>query len=137
MDQIKVPFNVKYWPKDSQMLQRVMESDNKIRTFPQKMLDEIGSAEDISENVVVFSAHGVRDADWRDNLEIGDDLITELPVKFKFAQDGEQKNLHELNYIVKKIEGYRTDIDLIRYVFYFHFLQFFNTYYIFSDLLQR
>ena len=118
------------------MLQRVMESDNKIRTFPKKMLDEIGCAEDISENVVVFSAHGVKDTDWRDNLEIGDDLITELPVKFKFAQDGEQKNLHELNYIVKKIEGYRNDNDLRRYVFYFYFLNFFNIYYIFSDLLQ-
>ena len=114
----KCPFNVKYWPKDSQMLQRVMEKDSKIRMFPQKMLDEIGSAEDISDNVVVFSACGARDADWRDNLEIGDNLITELPVKFKYAQDGEQKNLHELNYIVKKIEGYRRDNDLIRYFLY-------------------
>ena len=62
------PSNVKYWLKDSQTLERVTDCESPVRSYPEKMLQEFGSPEEINENVVIFCAYGRNPEEWRENL---------------------------------------------------------------------
>lgn len=99
------PNNIKYWKKDAQWLQKVNEVDRRITQFPQIFFDEIGTLDEIIENVVVFSAKGIDGPDWNVNIDIGRRLMEELPERSKNAQDGS----HDWKFVIKRVEGYKKD----------------------------
>jgi len=99
------PNNVKYWKHNSQMLQRVNDVDKRINRFPQIFFNEVGTLEEIIDDVVVFSAYGLNGVEWNANMVTGRRLIEELPERSKEAQDGSQ----DLQFVIKNVAGYRKD----------------------------
>jgi len=92
------------------MLQRVNDVDKRITRFPQVFFNEVGTLEEIIDNVVVYSSKGIGGKDWNVNLATGRRLMEELPERSKYAQDGSQ----DLQFIIKRVTGYKKDKELQR-----------------------
>ena len=93
------------------MLTQVMKEDQRIKEFPKTIIEQIGSVEEISHNVVVFSAFGGRDkGQWNINFCLGEKLIAGLQSKFPYHQGSERK----ITYVVNKIPGFRQDNELFK-----------------------
>jgi len=105
------PDCVKYWPRGSEMLGQVMLEDNRILSFPQSVMDAIGTVDDITQSSVVFSAFAGEDKDkWIENFLQGSKLIVELQRRFTKAQ-GPDCNIV---YVVDYIPGYWEDDELFK-----------------------
>jgi len=121
---------VKYWPKDSQMLQQVMREDSRITAFPQRLFTEIGSLDEIVQNVVIFSAFAGKDeAQWGRNCTLGQIMINDLQEKFTHHAGIDRR----VTYVVNRVEGFYEDVDLFRFLnlsamsaLTFHFLFAYN-----------
>jgi len=94
------------------MLAQVMMEDSTIVSFPQTMIDEIGSVEDITQSVVVVSSFAGNDDDaWVENLIQGDMLIDELQRRFTHSA-GQDRNIV---YAVNKVPGFLSDTEIFKY----------------------
>ena len=109
------PNCIKYFAKDTQ-LQAVAEVDSTITQLPSAMISNIGSAAEVNEPAVIFTSFGsCDDAEWTKNLDMGRELIKDLPETFPHAQDRLHQNLYEITYVVKRIEGFKFDDELFKY----------------------
>jgi len=94
------------------MLEQVNLEDPSIVSFPQVMIEEIGSVEDITQSVVIVSSFAGKDDDmWIENLILGDNLISELQRRFTHAV-GQDRNIV---YSVTKVVGFLSDAELFKY----------------------
>ena len=111
----KSPANVKYWKGNTQ-LERLSAKDPSIQCFPQKVIDTVGSVDEVNEHCVIFSAYGYSGRDWNTNIEAGREILDNIMVAFPEAFDQHHRVLHDINYVVKKVPGFMADVQLIKYV---------------------
>ena len=106
------PTTLKYWTKDSQ-LESVGAVDDRITTFPEKLVQAIGSIQELNEPVVIFSAFGEDGNEWNNNFALGCNLMDNIQQLFTQATDKDGKISYEIKYIEKKVEGFSSDNDLL------------------------
>ena len=93
------------------MLTQVIKEDKNIKGFPKKILEQIGSAEEINHNVVVFSAFAGKDEEkWDVNLKLGQKLITDLQINFPNHEGSQRK----MTYIINKVPSFGDDDELFQ-----------------------
>ena len=93
------------------MLLQVIKEDQRIKQFPKTIIEQVGSVEEISHNVVVFSAFGGKDEGlWNMNFCLGEKLISGLQSNFPYHQGSERK----ITYVVNRVCGFRGDNELFK-----------------------
>jgi len=99
------------------MLQQIMIEDASITKFPTKVVRAVGSIEEFTNNSsIIFSAYAGNDNKLTGyNARLGRKLIEELPSRFPNLIGPDNKP----GYDVKKIPGYNSDPELIKYVHFY------------------
>ena len=87
--------------------------DDRITTFPEKLVQAIGSIQELNEPVVIFSAFGEDGNEWNNNFALGCNLMDNIQQLFTHATDKDGKISYEIKYIEKKVEGFSSDNDLL------------------------
>ena len=90
--------------------------DPSIQFFPQKIIDVVGSIDEVNEHCVIFSAYGNSSEDWNTNIEAGREILDNIVAAFPEAVDQRHRVLHEVNNVIKKVAGFKADNQLIKYV---------------------
>ena len=111
----KSPASVKYWKGNTQ-LERILLKDSSIQCFPKKIIDAVGSIDEVNEHCVIFSAYRNSSEDWNTNIAAGREILENIVAAFPEAVDQHNRVLHEVNYVIKKVTGFKADNELIKYV---------------------
>ena len=76
-------------------------ADDRITSFPAKLVKAVGSIQDLNEPVVIFSAFGENREEWNDNFASDINLMESLQLLFTHATDKDGKLVTKLSTLTK------------------------------------